>query len=115
MTQEMNRILTATYSALNRRHLLGSWKQIDPEGRLAEAHWAICLKCGDSIFTYQDGPYRGLEGQCSVDLQGLIAENLSILNQSILQEVGNPEVPLKPLDEAHGHTFTGSGRIHCEE
>ncbi|KKN14633.1 hypothetical protein LCGC14_0994240 [marine sediment metagenome] len=65
LNEPLRTISAATNTALDQKHLLGDWKEIDPEGRVVERYWALCLKCGDSIFTYQDGSYRGLESQCS--------------------------------------------------
>ncbi|KKL17878.1 hypothetical protein LCGC14_2481110 [marine sediment metagenome] len=69
MNEKMNTVLAATNSALSRGHLLSSWKQIDKWGRVIETRWALCLKCGGSIFTYRDGSYLGLESKCSLEVR----------------------------------------------
>ncbi|KKL75663.1 hypothetical protein LCGC14_2052660 [marine sediment metagenome] len=68
MDTSLQTILTAQSGALDRGHLLTSWVKIDPEGKLVQSYWTLCMTCGDSIFTYQDGSYLGLENQCSQEV-----------------------------------------------
>ena len=67
--KKLNTIARALGTSLAQKHLLGSWTEVDPEGRMLVSHWACCLKCGDSIFTYRDGSYLGLENQCSLEVR----------------------------------------------
>ena len=124
---EYQSVYRALNRALERKHILSSWKEVDPEGRVKEEFWAICLKCGDSIFTYHDGSDRGLEDECQEKTVRLVLPLFRqkgwlvatgswaqpYLNQN--QEVGFTEGGTRSLNERHEHTFTESGRIHCEE
>ena len=71
--KQLDTIMQAEETAHIAGHLLGPWKVIDSKGRGTEMHWAICLKCGDSVFTYEDGSHSGRGDVCSgLDLMAYV-------------------------------------------